>query len=326
MILIISCNSEEYTNQVERELERENIPFYRFNLDLVSLKNTYLNNYINDIELCQNGRYLLLSKVIFVWIKRNGIQITHKEEKEYGGFSNDINFDLWKKEWANNVKYIFSFLEYKKVKWFDYPESLLKAGLKDFQIRLAQRIGFKVPKTLISNSKDKIIQFINSNKESIVKLSTQPAYFIDESISFIYTNKITINELHDFDNCVNSPMIFQEYIDKKYEVRYTFVNRKHFVCKIDSQISKISNIDWRRYDIKNTPYLKFDPPNYICRKVNRYMKCIDLNYGAIDFIVDNDNQWWFLEINSVGQYGWIEQLTGMPITDAIVNYIKSKIL
>jgi glutathione synthase/RimK-type ligase-like ATP-grasp enzyme len=325
MILILSTQTEQFSNMAEIMLCADKIPYFRLNLDLESVKNTVINCYNNDIEINQFGNKLCLSEVKFVWLKVRKLIVSHKEEKVFGGFSDEVNFKLWRDEWNITIMQIISFLEKSNVKWFDTPISLSNAGLKNQQIKSAKEITLSIPKTLISNDKYLIADFLNSNKENIVKLSTQPVFFFEDDIYFVYTNKITIGDLNDFDNCVNSPMIFQEYIEKQYEVRYTFVNSKHFVCKIESQISEKSKIDWRRYDIKNTPYIEIEPPEEIYDKVNLYMKCLQLNYGTLDFIVDNDNKWWFLEINPVGQYGWIEQLTGMPITQAIVDYIKWKI-
>ena len=325
MILILSTQTEPFSNFVETEFRAENITYFRFNLDLESIKHTYINCYNDEIEINQFGKKIHLSDVRIVWMKVRNLFITHQDEKEFGGFSDEINFKLWKDEWNVTIRQIISFLEESNVKWFDTPTSLSNGGLKTRQFRIAKETGFNIPKTLISNDRNSIASFINSNSESVIKLSTQPAFFKDDDIYFIYTNKITILELSDYDKCLNSPMIFQEYIEKQYEVRYTFVNGNHFVCKIDSQVSEISKTDWRRYDIQNTPYVAIEPPKNILEKVNQFMKAFNLNYGALDFIVDKDNKWWFLEVNPVGQYGWIEQLTGMPITQAIIDYIKQKL-
>ncbi|HFS6859502.1 TPA: hypothetical protein ACH1JJ_003587, partial [Klebsiella pneumoniae] len=54
-------------------------------------------------------------------------------------------------------------------------------------------------------------------------------------------------------------------------------------------------------------------------------KCIDLveslnlRFGAIDFICDEDDVFWFLEINPNGQWAWIENQTGLPIASSIVD-------
>jgi hypothetical protein len=52
------------------------------------------------------------------------------------------------------------------------------------------------------------------------------------------------------------------------------------------------------------------------------MKKFNLNYGCFDFIYTPDDNYVFLECNAIGAYGWIEVLTGMPITECIIKKIK----
>jgi hypothetical protein len=38
-------------------------------------------------------------------------------------------------------------------------------------------------------------------------------------------------------------------------------------------------------------------------------------------VVSPSGAWTFLEINPGGQYGWIEDATGLPITDALADLL-----
>ena len=67
------------------------------------------------------------------------------------------------------------------------------------------------------------------------------------------------------------------------------------------------------------------PPNHIKDKVNLFLKIFNLQYGAFDFIVTPSDKWYFLELNSLGQYLWIEDLCGLTISEGIAEYlIKNK--
>ncbi|HWC78542.1 MAG TPA: hypothetical protein VG756_01140 [Pseudonocardiaceae bacterium] len=48
---------------------------------------------------------------------------------------------------------------------------------------------------------------------------------------------------------------------------------------------------------------------------------LDLRYAALDFVIDTDGQWIFLEINAGGQFGWIEDKTGAPLTDQLADLL-----
>lgn len=107
----------------------------------------------------------------------------------------------------------------------------------------------------------------------------------------------------------------------KYEVRYTVVGDKHFACAIESQESERAKIDWRRYDIPNTPHREIKICEVIKDNVSALKLEMNLQYGALDFIVDENDDWWFLEKNSAGQWLWIEDLTGINISGSIAKWL-----
>lgn len=49
------------------------------------------------------------------------------------------------------------------------------------------------------------------------------------------------------------------------------------------------------------------------------MQAVDLNTGSIDIMVGTDGLHYFLEINPVGQYGWINTYCNFGISDAIAQ-------
>jgi acetyl/propionyl-CoA carboxylase alpha subunit len=53
------------------------------------------------------------------------------------------------------------------------------------------------------------------------------------------------------------------------------------------------------------------------------MKIMQLEFGALDFIVDPEGNWWFLEVNPSGQWLWIETLTGLDISGEIAQWLIS---
>jgi len=55
------------------------------------------------------------------------------------------------------------------------------------------------------------------------------------------------------------------------------------------------------------------------------VKFLNLNFGAIDLILNEYGEYVFLEINPNGQWAWIEKLLDFNISGAIVNLLKSKI-
>lgn len=44
-------------------------------------------------------------------------------------------------------------------------------------------------------------------------------------------------------------------------------------------------------------------------------------FGCLDFVVDQFGVHHFLEINPTGQFGWLEAIVGVPITEALAELL-----
>ena len=53
------------------------------------------------------------------------------------------------------------------------------------------------------------------------------------------------------------------------------------------------------------------------------MEGVDLRYGAIDLIETPDGEFVFLEVNPSGQWGWIADLGGLPIPEAVADMLET---
>ena len=53
------------------------------------------------------------------------------------------------------------------------------------------------------------------------------------------------------------------------------------------------------------------------------MRTWGLKFGAIDMVITPNDHYVFLEVNPAGQWGWIEDLTQLPIAEAIATLLKN---
>jgi glutathione synthase/RimK-type ligase-like ATP-grasp enzyme len=53
---------------------------------------------------------------------------------------------------------------------------------------------------------------------------------------------------------------------------------------------------------------------------------LGLNNGAIDLILTPDGRHVFLEVNPTGQWQWIDHLTGLPIANAVCDFLAGDML
>lgn len=193
---------------------------------------------------------------------------------------------------------------------------------KIYQYGIASKFGLLTPKTLVSNNYEEIVAFCKSCGGEVAAKTVKSRMFQHNNgkVTAIYTNLLSTNQIKDNKDAVEiCPMMIQEYIQKKLELRVTVVGKKIFSCAIYSQDSSRTKHDWRRYDIKNVRHQKYQLSKETEKKILELMDFWNLKYGAIDMIITPDDKEYFIEVNPNGQYGWIECITEMPITKAIAG-------
>jgi glutathione synthase/RimK-type ligase-like ATP-grasp enzyme len=204
-----------------------------------------------------------------------------------------------------------------------YARNLLEHN-KLFQLKLAEASGLIIPDTVITNSSDHLIEFCENHNGSIAVKTLRSSVFqeTDGVADGIYTNRVSIDYLKDHIGDISlAPIMAQEYVSKKLEFRVTIVGENIFACAIHSQDSERTKDDWRRYDFTKVKHESYNLPQKIKTALLKFMKACHLTFGAIDMILTPEEKYVFLEVNPNGQYGWIEDLTGLPISDTIAKLL-----
>jgi glutathione synthase/RimK-type ligase-like ATP-grasp enzyme len=116
-----------------------------------------------------------------------------------------------------------------------------------------------------------------------------------------------------------APVIFQEYIEAKVDLRITVVGDDIFPAEIGSQETSY-RVDFRMcmHEADIRPHVL---PPAVAAKITDLMRALGLVYGAIDMRLTPDGEYVFLEINPAGQWLFIEQRTGQPITATLARYM-----
>jgi len=164
---------------------------------------------------------------------------------------------------------------------------------------------FKKKKKLIVKPK-KEVTTLNVNDENLVNYTT----LIDG-----------VNNYHLFLKVLSENFV-QEYIKADFELRVFFVKSKIFSCAVFRKTNSCQNISDIRFEIANSNvfYEKMDIPKHLINKILRLFKSLDIDFGCIDFIVKK-NQYYFLEINQMGQFEEYSQKANLNIEREIVTQI-----
>jgi glutathione synthase/RimK-type ligase-like ATP-grasp enzyme len=195
---------------------------------------------------------------------------------------------------------------------------------KPLQHHVARQCGLNVPRTYIGSDPIEAERFARNlwhgGRQCCTKNLESTHVLIDGKKHSRLTKLFVDTNLPELSGLSVCPMIFQEYVEKRYEYRVTVVGEETFTCRIDSQAAGGKTaVDWRHYRIPSTPHHSTHLDSGLNGKLVQLVKELGLVYGAIDLVENEEGDFFFLEINSMGQWLWIEDLTGLPISMAIAR-------
>ncbi|MBX7220856.1 MAG: hypothetical protein K1Y36_12975 [Blastocatellia bacterium] len=318
MILILTESHDATSDDVIERLTARGVRTVRFETaDFPQqVRHVFRKGKTGSRELLEiNGETIDLAEVHTVWNRRpklpQVLESLNPEDRKFAQKETDLIYR--------------GLLQSLKDRFWVNPWQPGQAGeYKQYQLQVAQRIGWEIPETLVTNHPEEVRAFYHQCHGNII-YKTVSQHMRDGNIQagilpqLIYTNRVKASDLERLESVTLAPCLFQEYVPKKVELRVTVVGRKTFAAEIHSQQSERSREDWRRYDFDNTPYLVHQLPAEVEAKCQQLVKEMGLVFGCIDLILTPDDRYVFLEINPNGQWGWIESLTGMPIGDNLVQ-------
>ncbi len=189
------------------------------------------------------------------------------------------------------------------------PENGGVLQIKTFQLDMARKSGLNIPRTLVTNHKQRVLDF----KAEVGDIVYKPSMGGGLCRPF---GDVAMKEL---DLLTASPVIFQEQV-KGVAVRVTIVGEEVVSCvRIPS-----TYLDYR----ENPAYQRGDqiyPAEFLPEEVRinsiALMRECGLLFSGIDFVLQDDGRWVFLEANSSPIYQDIEYKTHVSITDALADYL-----
>ena len=205
------------------------------------------------------------------------------------------------------------------------PAVLARAELKLSQLQAASSLGLALPPTLATNEPAEFFAFYRRHGGRVISKLAGPSFHrhFGQALGR-YTEVVTPRDLGQAACIRFGPVIFQAYVPKRLELRITVVGEQVFAAEIHSQASARTRDDWRRYDLARTPHRPHALPPEIGQACVRLTRRLGLRYGAIDMVLTPDGRYVFLEINPNGQFLWIEELTGLPISDALADLLAAR--
>lgn len=325
MILIIGYVEEHSVQDVLKIIEhsgQEAIVVGHDNLETV-IQSLKISNDSISLVLARGERVIGLNDIKTVWYRKSGIDKTYEVEglDKDSILSNRVNFHL-KREISGfkNAVYEFLLLHCRSL---GHPQ---KNDInKIYSLIQAKSSGLKIPNTLVSCSFSNLRQFVETPGNYITKSIQDSLMAVDNgNVYSLYTNRITMKDIEEVYRESIFPSYLQCEIEKDFEVRTFYLNGVCYSMAIFSQADKKTAIDYRDYNWKKMNRMTpFNLPAEIEEKIKQFMHSVGLNTGSLDIIRTKNKEYIFLEVNPVGQFGFVSNHCNYYLEEKVANYLMS---
>lgn len=327
MIVIVTLSKDGSSGEVVNWIKKyssEKILRINLDIDLVRLIKYDEADHQFIIEVNREAFNLFECKAY--WYRKGGKILRHSNGNfEVEGEEHDISKYLNAAAVTENEvldSFIYDFLERKSV--FSIGKRSTATPNKLIVLEMAKSLGIKVPNTFLFCRKEDVVEKTKQCK-LITKAASDGIYIFKDDFSYYtYTELIDKNNLNRLPDHF-SPSLFQSNIEKKYEVRTFFLGEDYYSMAILSQQSKQTKIDFRKYDSKiPNRKIPYDLPDELRELLKVLMRNLKLNTGSIDFIVDKNDDYFFLEVNPVGQFGMVSYPCNYNLEEKIALSLVNK--
>jgi hypothetical protein len=314
-VLIVSTSSDEPTYGPVRELlEARQIPVIVYCTDKVLAGEDKLNIAISQggtVEMSYNGRSISPDDIGAAWFRKANALVV---DSAAGDIARQMHI-------GNEVRALHDTIWalYPDDMWLNAPEKMRQNNRKLCQLVMAKKLCFAIPATVVGSDWGEIESKLLVDGQKMVVKMVRGEVSKNNVMKLVYTTVLDAAKVEKIrDIATPFPGIYQHYVEKSREWRVTVVGDGIFSAVVDTKAS--AKDDWRKHQF--TDAVRFTHgqlPKDIEEKCLRYLAKAGMKFGAFDFIEEPDGTLVFLECNPNGQYLWLENELGLPISEAIAD-------
>lgn len=204
------------------------------------------------------------------------------------------------------------------VRWINHPAADAAANYKPRQLAIAARSGLTTPRTVITNDPTEAQTFAKEVGRVVYKALGGGVRRTSGWHESIPTTVLTTDQIDD--SVAGTAHLFQELVEKAFEVRLTVIGERMFAAAIHAH-TDATRLDWRT-DYSALTYRTIAVPDRVAAGVRRIMAELGLFFGALDFAVTPGGEWVFFEINPNGQWHWLTHHTDLPLVATMADALQ----
>lgn len=318
MLLVLTNSSDATVSFLLPILEKDGVPFCRLDTDTL-LSKIRFSYRLGQPAIMAGAQLLRPEDIEAIWYRRPKV-IKHEQ------FDETPEGNYVRAEWSEFLECFFAHIPHER--WVNHPSYNAAASHKLDQLTTAIALGFKVPDTLVTQQAEELRNFFQKHQGNIIVKPISTGYIErngEEKDSLIYTNRVFSRHLNNLDDLAGCPTMFQEFIQKKRDVRITIVGHDmHAVSLIAHDKPGEQRCDIRRNNMSDVSYESVTLPENITQSIRRLMQHYKLQFGAVDMVELMSGDWHFLEINPNGQWAWLDQVAGTNIAASFVKRFQRK--
>jgi glutathione synthase/RimK-type ligase-like ATP-grasp enzyme len=311
MILIISSLQDPHAVAVMQRLDARGVPYFlcdteKFPRDLgLSVEYTDGAPGLSFTET-SGGRTIDLGAVSVAWWRRPQPLVIHEEIKAPAAVQFTVN------ECMMAISGLWQSLD---AVWVNHPVYDEAASKKIYQLKVAREVGLKVPRTCISNDPASVRRFVAGMNGGSIIYKT----FLATEQAWRETRLLSAEAMANLDSVRYAPVTFQEFVPAVADLRITVFGGNIFCIAVDN--SSLSYAYDYRVDLDNVGARVFELSPDVKLLLLELMRRLRLVYGAIDMRLTPDGEFYFLEVNTAGEWRFLEEKTELKITDAFADFL-----
>src|SRR5438067_761830 len=312
-VLIITNELDEHADAVVVELNKRNIPVFRFHPDdfprACSISIEIQDGRIEG-EISNEYRTVAFKDICAAWYRRAQNLFTESTSLTSTKIDNYVK--------AQSTSTLTTLCHGLQTFWVCHPHKLRRADIKALQLAEASKAGLKTPHTLISNDPAKAAAFIDQLGETECAIKPLIPLGVKNEEGYRLPLTTILPKGHPLDSVALAPNIYQPYIHKAAELRCVVIGQNIFSVKINSQANESTRRDWRGGDC---PLEIFALPEDVEAAILRLMDSFGINFASLDMILTPEGECVFLELNPNGQWLWLEEELGFPLVESMADLL-----
>ena len=312
-VLIITNEFDIHADAVVLELNKRNVPVFRFHPDdfphACSVTIEVQDGSIEG-EIATPSRSVAFKDICAAWYRR--------PQSLFAGSGNLLSTELNNYIRAQSTLTLRTLCESLQTLWVCHPRKLQRADIKALQLAEASKAGLKTPRTLISNRPAKAAAFLDQLGETECAIKPLIPLGVQKEEGYRLPLTTILPKGYPLDSVALAPNMFQPYIDKEAELRCVVIGEKIFSARINSQVNEDTRKDWRGGAYQLEP---FSLPEQVEASILRLMDSFEINFASLDMILTPHGELVFLELNPNGQWLWLETRLGLPLVESMADLL-----